>query len=300
MKRTCISICWIALLAACTPDFAQPELVYNSYRLVGLPGEYTDLIVNVDVRNRDDRDGDIRKVVYTAIVEGVPSEQMTYTTRFKLPAGSLKTNMDMELRFTTANAVSLLEKLKNGTNLEYRVTGTFDADTVIGEMTLDLDTSGSAVVETDIDDYFRQPGVAVQRVGFAGSTTPVPGSDLNLLIEAILTNNAPQQATFKSATYVVTLEGGLTSKEKTYAPTAFTMAAAGEVGSDVFKNDLPTAFGVTLANAASFNALVGKIGGSVAYTIRGTMTVSADLGDGPFDFVLPLSVSGTAPLVASF
>jgi hypothetical protein len=308
MKRTTLllglAVLGLSTAVTCNPSFTQPGLTYRSYRLLELPGAFTKLRVNVDVQNRDDRDGDIKKVVYRATVEGVVSEEMTYDTRFTLKAGATA-NMDMPVTFTTTGAVALLEKLQNGANLNYTVAGKFYASTSFGDFELNLAAGGSAVVECDIDDYFVQPEVQVEKIYYDGPTSPYTGNPLSPLVSEMkfkavvnLTNQAAYGATFKSARYTITLEGGLTSNEQTYA-SEFAIAATGASGSLVRRDDMPATFAVNTSNAASFVTLAGKIGQQVQFTARGTMTLTADLGAGPVEFVLPLATSGQTLLTAS-
>lgn len=294
-----MGILFLLALLSCSPTFTQPEVTYNSFALLELPGVYVKLQVNADVTNLDRRDADITKVVYTAVVEGISSEEMTYETPFTIQKGAT-TTMDMPLTFTTANALAILEKLDNGTLLEYSVTGLFTANTCIGPLELTLDTTGTAEVVVDINDYFTQPGVTVNKVSYTSGTSPYSGgltliSAMDFVINATVKNNAAYAATLKSASYTVTLEGGLTSSAATYA-NSFDVAPAPASGSEVTRTDMPASFPVTVSNAAAFVTLASKIGSLINFTVSGTMTLTADIGAGDMDFVLPLSVAGTTTL----
>jgi len=290
----------IILLAlfSCSPTFTQPSVTYNSFSLLELPSEYIKLSVNVDVTNLDKRKAEISQVTYTATVEGISSEAMTYATPFTL-AKSATTTMDMPLTFTTANALALLRLIENGTNLEYTVTGVFTADTAVGPMDLILDTGGEAEVVVDINDYFEQPTVTVNTIRYAtANTTPTLGSTMDYIINATIKNNAAYAANVTSAVYTVTLEGGLTSSSMTYS-NAFAVTAAGASGSEVVRDDMPASFPVSASNAAALVAIANKIGQQVQFTVNGTMNLTADIGAGNMNFVLPLYVTGTTTLEAA-
>ncbi|MBN1646739.1 MAG: hypothetical protein JW874_01785 [Spirochaetales bacterium] len=289
----------VFLTAACEISFEQPTINYNSFELLELPGEFTRLLVNADITNNDSREADIEEVVFTVTIEGIVSEEMTYSDPINLESGETKT-VDMLLDFRTEDAAALLVLLDNDAELNYTVTGTITADTALGLMDLDLDTGGTAVVEVDIDDYFLQPDIDVQTVVYNGGIPTILTSSMTFGIGAEICNNDSHAATFKSAEYTVMLEGGLTSSPADYDPADFAIAASGDPGDTVVRTDLTASFPVTAGNLAAMITLAGSVGSEIAYSISGTMTLTADIGDGPLDFILPLAVEGTTVLAPSF
>ncbi len=51
-------------------EFDQPAITFINYELPELPGEYTYLSINADVRNNDSRDAQINEIVYIVNVQG--------------------------------------------------------------------------------------------------------------------------------------------------------------------------------------------------------------------------------------
>lgn len=280
-------------LCACAPDFSQPDLSFQGFSVDGLPGEFVDLLVDVEIRNTDPRDGNIRSVSYQAYVAGVRSESSTYreSSAFLLPAGK-PVNKTMPLRFRTEDALELLRRIERDNDLSYSVDGTFDADTPVGVRTLELRASGSATVEVDLDDFFLQPSVEVLSVTFVDGAAEA-GGDIETKVEARITNNAEHAVTVESVRYTVTIEKALVSNEETYV-SEFSIGAASAA---VTLSDLPASFPVTMQNALAAVALQGMIGDNVGFTVQGLMTLkSAQVGDGAA-FVLPLFVEGEAPFL---
>jgi hypothetical protein len=292
-------VCMSIQLMRCSVKdwFKQPRLTYNSYRLLQLPTETTNLMVNADVKNEDLQNGDITSITYTATVEGVPSLEMTYGQNIKIKSGETQTR-DMPLTFTTDGSLALLSKINKGTPLNYTVTGSFEAETFFGSYKLPLDIAGSAVVIVDIDDFFKQPSVEVQSFKL-NSTTPACTfsgcSSGTMNITAKLTNNAQYGATVKSVKYTVTIEG-LTSDQMTYSSQMVFDPNGGAVYT-LTRNDLPVSFTVSIGNITSIVSLWSKVNSQVNFHINGTMTVNSTIGGISQDFVLPLSTTGDVLLL---
>jgi LEA14-like dessication related protein len=307
MKRGILGLLSVILITAgCSLDsmFQQPQVTVIDYELVELPGDTTKLLIECDIKNMDSHDGDVKSVTYVAVIEGVTSLNMTYTTPFTMK-GNQTLRMKLPLTLPTAEAALLLDKLNAGKSLNYTVTGKFTADTFLGTQELSLNVSGTAAVEVGIEDFFIQPFVEMNETeGFyvtdIGSPPPPFGSNQPVKInikEVIVSNKDAHNATVKQMVYTVNLEG-VNSEKMTYTPSSpIPISNTGTPGAQIVMSNLPMNF--------SYASLIGVLNfaasGSyyVDYTIIGTVLIEADLGSGPIEFYLPVNTSGSNTLLVS-
>jgi len=303
MKRIKFSLLMIMLMSLglfqCSLDvfFENPTTTFIEYKLIELPTEVTKINVTVDVKNNDSQDGDIKKATYKVNILGVETLEMTYNTPFLLKGGETK-RLTFPLTFTTANAVTLLDKLSEPA-LTYTVTGEFDAETYFGDVTLPINQTGSATVSIDIDDYFTQPEIIYdETAGFDITTTlplfpPYPTS-VEAKLKKITIKNLDENygAKVNKIVYVVKIAGN-TSNEMTFDNTN----SSTQVPFDMGKKDSATDTKILIDLPVSFPFSASLIslatGGYQSYTISGKAYVTADIGNGAQDFILPIYSEGT-------
>ncbi|OHD56836.1 MAG: hypothetical protein A2Y33_12775 [Spirochaetes bacterium GWF1_51_8] len=304
-RRTVIFV-FMLFLAACSLDsmFQQPQVTVIDYELVELPGDNTKLLIECDVKNMDSHDGTVQSITYTAVIEGVTSQNMTYSSQFTI-LGNQTLRMKLPLTLPTADAALLLDKLNAGKSLSYTVTGKFTADTFLGIQELSLNISGSAFVEIGIEDFFIQPFIEMnESQGFyvtdLGSPPAPFGSNQPVEIEikeVIISNKDAHSATVKNMIYTVSIEG-VNSQKMTYTPSSpIPISNTGTPGAHITLSNLPMNF--TYTSLYGVISLAASQNYYVDYTIIGTVTIEADLGDGPLEFVLPINTSGTNTILVS-
>lgn len=299
-KFSVFSMLFMILAAGCSVDqmFQQPQVTVIGYELVGLPGENTDLLVECDIKNMDTHDGNVQSVNYTAVIEGVSSLGMTYSTPFTMK-GSETVRMKLPLTIPTADAALLLDKLNAGKGLNFTVTGKIIADTFLGRQELTLNTSGTANVTIGIEDFFIQPWVNMNETkGFYVTSYTLPTLfDMNGAVqiqirETFVSNNDSHAASIKQMVYTVTIEGASSQKMTTNYSTPIPIAAAGSVNALITLTNLPISF-TFLSLISKVPLLTNQLTNVVNYTIVGTAQVTSDLGSGAMDFYLPINLSGS-------
>jgi hypothetical protein len=308
-----LSLAFFITLYGCSLQdmFQQPQVTVLGYELVELPGDQTKLLVECDVKNMDSHDGDVKTVTYTAVIEGVTSLAMTYSTPFTMK-GNQTLRMKLPLTLNTADDYVLLDKMNAGKSLNFTVTGKFTADTFLGRQELNLNVAGSANVTAGLENFFTQPSVHMDesqgfRVTNLGSPAspgipnlvpPNPGTPVQVNIKyTIVSNLDTNSATVKKVVYTVNMQGVNSDKMTNIPSTPIAIAATGQAGSGIVLTNLPLNF-----NYTSFMGAIGLITGTnyyVNYTIKGTILVTANLGPSNIDFYLPLNTSGSNTILVS-
>lgn len=249
----------------------------------------------------DTHDGDVQSVTYTAVIEGVTSQAMTYSTPFTMK-GSETVRMKLPLTIPTSGAALLLDKLNAGKALSFTVTGKFTADTFLGVQELTLNTSGTANVSKGIESFFIQPTVRVdESQGFYVNSVSLPfpmgTGQVGIQVKyTMVSNQDTNSATVKKIMYTVKIQG-VESKSMTNTPsTPIPVAPTGQAGSEIVLTNLPVdyAYSEALWTAVNF-ASSGSY--YVNYTIVGTVLVNALLDGTNMDFYLPINISGTNTLL---
>ncbi len=308
MRKLCVFFAVILfVIFGCTANqlFQQPSITVIDYELKEPPGEYTYLLMECDIKNNDTHDGDVKKIDYRVTVEGVQSQQMTYSEQFTM-GGSQTVRKKLPLTFLTADALPLLLKIGGGSPLNYAATGNILADTPLGEQNLDLNVSGSADLEIDLNDFFLQPtitmdetqGFQVTVLGSPAIPPFIPASPTTVIIKKTdVLNNDTREVLVKKVEYTVTIEG-VQSQKMTHTPaSAIAVAANGQAGDTISIADLPLTFSYSALVAAVNFAVSGTY--YVDYTIKGKVLIEADLGEGPVEFYVPLDTSGTNTIFVS-
>ncbi|MEI7542079.1 MAG: hypothetical protein WCJ94_02365 [bacterium] len=276
--------------------FQQPSVTVVDYELTAPPGEYTYLLMTCDIKNNDSHDGEAKNVTYKVTVEGVQSQDMTYSTPFTMKGGQT-IQKKLPLTFVTADATALLMKIGGGSPLGYSVTGNIFAGTPLGDQDLPLNISGNADLTIDLNDFFLQPTITMDNTqGFVVTSIgspPIPyvnptGSPATVQINKTdVLNNDSHAVTVQKVIYTVNVNGAVSNK-MTYTPVSPIPVAALET---ISINNLPITFNYTALLGVLNYIVSGTL--YVNYTITGSVLVEADLGSGLIDFYVPLNTSGT-------
>lgn len=294
--------------AGCSLDdvFKQPRIAVIDYELIELPGEFTKMLIECDITNMDSHSGQVSSMKYTVDIEGVTSEAMTVNTNFTMD-GNATIRIKLPLTLKTATAAPLLKKLNKGEALNYKVTGNFTANTILGVQTLSLDVSGSAQLKIGIEDFFEQPYIVMdENQGFevtAIGSPPVPivkpnGSPVEVVIKDVVVSNKDiHSAKILNVVYTVNIEGAKSQKmTNDYSSSPVSISAVGQIGDQISLTNLPIQFAYSDLIPA-IDIVGSKTNYYVAYTITGMFLAEADLGAGTNQqFYLPLNTSGTNTL----
>ncbi len=273
--------------------FEQPTVEVEGFSLKELPGEWTELDLDVVITNNDSREGNIGDTTYTAVIEGVESQEMEHSLDETILVDTpLETTLPLTL--PTEGAAKLLKKLENGEELAYTVTGIFHE--VDRNLDLPIDIEGSAFVEVGYEEFFEQPEVTVNNVSgtYTINGSPIPSSyTFDLMVNCTVQNMDVHSALINNVEYIVTLEG-VESNEEIYLfnPALDIEGYDGAPGgADSVVLDLPVVFDTTPTEGATIVAGASD-DGMVSYIVEGTFHATADLEGSPQDFYLPLYVTG--------
>ncbi len=270
--------------------FEQPTVDVEGFSLQELPDEWTKLDLDVVITNNDTREGNIGDVTYTAVIEGIESQEMVHSLNETI---LVETPLEATLPLTlpTDGAAYLLSKLENGEELSYVVTGTFHE--VDRNLDLPIDIEGTAFVDVGYEEFFEQPDVTVNDVSgtYTINGTPVPTSyTFDLIVNCDVQNMDVHSATIDEVEYVVYLEG-IASDTELYLPDPDIQIEANGQSGDTVNLDLPVEFNTTPTEGALIVAGASD-DGMVSYVVEGTFHALADLNGLPTEFVLPLYVTG--------
>ncbi|RLD49626.1 MAG: hypothetical protein DRI94_10770, partial [Bacteroidetes bacterium] len=169
--------------------FEQPTIDVKGFSLQELPGEYTNLNVDIELTNNDSREATIADASYQVVIEGAASENMTADINKEILVGTpLKLTLPLTLK--TKDAIQLLAKLDAGQQLNYSVTGTFHADEpIIKRFDLPIDVQGTANVDVGYEDFYEQPDVTVTDISVSSSGDDVSGYTYNFDVSCDVKNN---------------------------------------------------------------------------------------------------------------
>jgi len=267
--------------------FEQPSIEVTGISLQELPGEYTHLNVDLKVTNNDSREATIADVSYTAVIEGITSEDMTSDINKEILVGT-PLELTLPLTLKTKDAIKLLAKLDKGEKLNYTVTGTFHADEpVLKRFDLPIDVSGTANVDVGYEDFYKQPDVTVTDLTVSSSGDDANGYTYNFDVTCDVKNNDTRSVSIDEVEYVVTING-LTSETQLYSNT-YTENLNVDGGATISLT-LPVTFDLTAAQKVDLENAIAS--GTVDYSVEGTFH-AVKVDDSTVDFILPLYVTGS-------
>ena len=199
-------------LSSCSLEyvFEQPEVTVKDFDILEISEAKTILEIKIDVKNIDNRDGDVVKLTYKAEVEGIKSEDMSLSKHFSIDSEKTITK-SLPLNMPTKGAVSLLDKLEKGTPLNYKVTGEFTVFTFFGEIKLPLNVNGQANLIKGKAEFFEQPKVNAK--DFNVVDINAEKTEISITVEII--NSDPNDAKVSDLIYNVEVED-TNSEEMTY------------------------------------------------------------------------------------
>ncbi len=298
MKNSIILLSVLALLGilSCNKNklFEQPTVEVNGFTLKGLPGEYTDLDVDISVINNDKREAKIKDVEYTVVIEGFTAEteqvevnQMIYTDE--------TLDLTLPLRIRTKDAVQLLMKLDAGQELNYTATGTFHVDEPVKNLfDLPLDVEGTAIVDVGFEDFYEQPEVIVNAIDIVSSEEGTGTVTYTFDVDCTVENMDARSVQLDEVEYIVTIEG-IESSTHLYSETyASDLSIAGNGTVDL---TLPVTIVMNSDEEAAFSAAVES--GTIDYIVEGTFH-AIRIESTTSDFLLPLYVTGSIDVESMF
>jgi len=273
--------------------FEQPTVEVTSFSLTELPGEYTNLMVDIVVTNNDKREAYVTDISYVVTIEGFDSEPGTATIDQTIDKDPITLSLPLTLK--TKDAIQLLTKINEGEELNYVVSGNFNITDPLS-MELPLDVQGKASVEVGYEDFFTQPEITINDMTTSYTTEGVPVTNytFNMDVNTTVKNKEAHSATIDEVEYVVTIEG-VQSQTHFYSDSYssdLSIAANGSVDLD-----LPVTVNLTSEKAESWISDLSD--GTANYTVEGTIHVTEIDGE-TVDFMLPLYQSGNLPVTNLF
>lgn len=268
--------------------FEQPSIKVLGIELGENPGEYTDLDVKIQVINNDSRDAFITDVEYTVVIEGFKSQKHYSDIDKKL---NDKLTLTLPLTLKTIDAVQLLTRLNNGETLEYKIDGVFnvekDADFLDD---LPLDIEGTTNVDVGYDDFYEQPSVTVNSMGYTYTINGLTSYTFEFDVDCDVTNNDTRSVVIDEVEYVVYIEGA-ESEKHLYSDTYVDNLAID--GSSSVNLNLPVTLNVGVIDGAALLTSVGD--GYANYVIEGTFH-AIEVDGSAYEITLPLYVTGSVPI----
>jgi hypothetical protein len=274
--------------------FEQPTVQVNGFTLKGLPGEYTDLDVDISVINNDKREAKIKDVEYTVVIEGFTAEteqvdvnKMIYTDE--------PLDLTLPLRLRTKDAVQLLMILDAGQELSYTATGTFHVDEPVKNLfDLPLNVEGTAIVDVGFEDFYEQPEVTVNAIDIVSSEEGSGTVSYTFDVDCTVENMDTRSVLIDEVEYVVTIEG-IESTTHLYSDSYATDLAI--PGNGTVDLTLPVTIIMNSDEEAAFNTAVEA--GTIDYIVEGTFH-AIQIESTSSDFLLPLYVPGSINVESLF
>lgn len=276
--------------------FVQPTIEVTGYELVGLPGEYANINVDILVTNNDTRGASILDASYQVDIDGFLSEVENETIGKDILVDSVLA-LTLPITLKTVDAIQLLKKLDAGEKLPYHVTGTFHVDQkFLKKFDLPIDVTGTADVKVGFEDFYEQPDVIVDsfNVDYTANGTPIPSSyTFNIDVNTRVVNNDDRNVEIDEVEYTPTIEGKVT--EKHYYSNAYAQNLTID-GLDTVILVLPVTMTMNLTEGAAFIQKLAD--GTVDYIIEGTFHAIKVDGTAS-DFFLPLYDTGSVPVTVT-
>ena len=267
--------------------FEQPTIDVKGFSLQELPGEYTNLNVDIELTNNDSREATIADASYQVVIEGAASENMTADINKEILVGTpLKLTLPLTLK--TKDAIQLLAKLDAGQQLNYSVTGTFHADEpIIKRFDLPIDVQGTANVDVGYEDFYEQPDVTVTDISVSSSGDDVSGYTYNFDVSCDVKNNDTRSVSTDEIEYTVTI-AGLTSETHLYSDTyTYNFSVNGGATTSL---TLPVTLNLSASQKTDLDNAIAA--GTVNYSVEGTFH-AVEVDGSPTDFILPLYITGS-------
>ena len=274
--------------------FEQPTIEVTGYELLELPGEYTQLNINMTVTNNDTREAFITDVDYQVEIEGIMSQPEQEDINQTLLVGT-PLELTLPLTLLTNDAIQLLILLDAGESLNYHATGTFHVDDAFLELfDFPIDITGTATVEVGFDDFYEQPETTVNTI--TGTYTvngyPIPTSyTFNLDVDCSIQNMDTRAVIIDEVEYMVTVEGNL-SETHLYSD-AYPATTISIAGNETIQLTLPLTLNLSTTQGAALIAAIANNGGYADYIVEGTFH-AIDVDGSVVDFFLPLYDEGGA------
>ncbi len=275
--------------------FVQPTVEVTGYTLLELPGEYTQLNIDMTLTNNDTREAFITDVNYQVEIEGIMSETEQEDVSQTLLVGT-PLELTLPLTLLTNDAVQLLAILDAGESLNYHAVGTFHVDDPFLELfDFPIDITGTAAVDVGFEDFYEQPETTVNTITgtYTANGYPIPTSyTFNLDVNCSVQNMDTRAVEIDEVEYVVNVEGN-TSETHLYTDTYSTNLSI--AGSETILLTLPVTLNLNATQGASLISAIANNGGNANYIVEGTFhAVWAEGFDNPVNFFLPLYDEGSA------
>lgn len=275
-------------MSSCSKEdlFEQPTIEVTGYSLLELPGEYTNLEIDMLVTNNDSREANIADVEYQVVIEGITSELEEIDIDQKILVGT-PLELTLPLTLVTKDAIQLLAKLDAGVKLNYVATGTFHVDDpILNLFDLPINITGTATVDAGFEDFYDQPEVTVDDITITSAPEGTSDYTYEFDVACTVQNMDSRDVTIDELEYIVYIEG-FPSETHFY--------------SDSYSNDFSIAGGASeslnlpvtlILNSDESDALADAIAsGTVEYRVEGTFH-AIEVDGAVTDFLLPLYVSG--------
>lgn len=267
--------------------FEQPTIEVTGFYLQELPGEYTNLNIDILVTNNDSREATIADASYQVVVEGITSEAMTSNINKEILVGT-PLELTLPLRLKTKDAIQLLTKLDAGQKLDYSIAGTFHADEpILKRFDLPIDVSGTADVDAGFEDFYDQPDVSGTDLTVSSSGDDTSGYIYNFDVTCDVKNNDTRNVNIDEVEYVVTI-AGLTSETHLYSDTYTENLSIN--GGETISLTLPVTLNLNASQKADLDNAIAS--GTVDYSVEGTFH-AVEVDGSVTDFLLPLYVTGS-------
>jgi len=267
--------------------FTQPTIEITGYTLLELPGDYTNLTIDMTLTNNDTRSAYITDVNYQVDIDGVMSQTENELINQTL-TGSGTLDLTLPLTLLTDDAVELLTRLDAGETLPYHATGIFHINDPILELfDFPIDITGNAIIDVGFDDFYQQPETTVN--SFSGTyTSTFTTVTFNLMVDCTVQNMDSRAVDIDQVEYIVTVEGVVSNTH--FYNTPIFIAGNGSINLN-----LPVTLTVPIAQSSSLISALSD--GYANYIVEGTFH-AVQVDGGAVDFVLPLYDEGTAPVTS--
>jgi len=269
--------------------FVQPSIEVTGYTLKELPGEKTYLEIDMLVTNNDSREANIADVKYTVVIEGITAETEKVDLNQKILVGT-PLKLKLPLTLVTNEAIELLSKLYKGEELEYVVTGTFHvSDPVLKLFDLPIDITGTAKIDSGIEDLYVQPDITINNFDWRYSINGITSYTVNINANCSVKNKDTRNVVIDEVEYVVTIEG-VKSETHLYSNSYSTVIniARGET----ISLTLPVLLNLNPIEGAAL--VLGLGDGTANYLISGNFHAIKVDGTS-VNFFLPLYNTGSVP-----
>jgi len=269
--------------------FEQPSVEIEKITLLGLPGEFANIEVDLLVSNNDTREVHLADVEYQAVIEGVASVLESHDINQKILV-STPLELTLPLTLTTSESIPILVKLYAGEKIGYKVIGTFHVnDPILSLFDLPINVTDSAIIDFDIEDFYEQPEVTINGISGSYSIDGLSGYTFDFDVDCSIENPNKLGVVVDEVEYVVTVEG-VKSATHHYTDTYDTDITLN--GESTISLVLPVSMTVDLSTGATLGLAVAD--GTADYILEGDFH-AIEVDGVAADFLLPLYNKGTVP-----